>query len=223
MLNLSKLGGFPLFESKPNFYDGDETLFSSVEGMKPTIEDDTYNPIIMLLCSTDGAFRYIDVEPWSGITMRENRQLQLNTVLQDLALTAGPEVQIPGFGCNPSGGDDMVPINGVKSFSFLVAGWLGWPLEHQKRKNLYAICTSARNNRGIYLARSCMNLAAQLTQEDADSWKQGSAALKAASILSVWSVVIACLCAAAALGLVGYKYWIKRRTKSVLNATMATI
>ena len=73
-----------------------------------TRKTSTTNIAELLGCS------YIDVEPFSGITMRERRQLQLNAVLQDLKLSAGPAIHLPGFEC-----DQLNQVKMLHSIAFL--------------------------------------------------------------------------------------------------------
>jgi hypothetical protein len=68
LTNLTLMGGFPLFLSKPHLLDCDPALQSSVLGLSP---------------SNDTHLNYIDLEPITGVTFDAHKRVQLNILLED--------------------------------------------------------------------------------------------------------------------------------------------
>ena len=76
--NMTTAAGFPLFASKPHFYDADDVLLLGVEGMNPSQEHhDTY----------------VDFEPITGVAMRAAKRLQINNVIFPLPTVEGGAVE----------------------------------------------------------------------------------------------------------------------------------
>lgn len=68
MQNLSRRAGFPLFLTKPHFFDADPVLLDGVIGLKPQAElHDTH----------------VHVEPYTGMTLRAWKRMQLSMWIED--------------------------------------------------------------------------------------------------------------------------------------------
>eukprot|EP00658_Telonema_sp_P-2_P039566 TRINITY_DN2828_c0_g1_i4.p1 TRINITY_DN2828_c0_g1~~TRINITY_DN2828_c0_g1_i4.p1 ORF type:complete len:189 (+),score=41.14 TRINITY_DN2828_c0_g1_i4:177-743(+) len=119
---------------------------------------------------------YLDVEPNTGITMRERKQLQLNGVIQDWSLTHGPHISIPGW-------DDCGDGAGMEE-------WDGhWGVKEP-----------------IYTPYIVIREETEISSDDASTFKGSAlAAYDAADALEIWSNVAAGLCFLVALVLIGVK------------------
>eukprot|EP00656_Telonema_subtile_P040737 TRINITY_DN4581_c0_g1_i5.p1 TRINITY_DN4581_c0_g1~~TRINITY_DN4581_c0_g1_i5.p1 ORF type:complete len:414 (-),score=115.47 TRINITY_DN4581_c0_g1_i5:85-1326(-) len=167
MLNLTAASGFPLFVTKPAFLDGAPELLDGFTGLNQSRDDDTY----------------LDVEPFSGITMRVVKNLQLTGILEDWDIDSA----IHGtFTCDA--GDKGVQED-----------WDGhWGL----KGNIKDYTTG---NMRFYVPYAIVKETEEIGDSDAEDWTgQGQAMLTAAHQLSWWSNIAAGLCAAAVIGLVIY-------------------
>ena len=68
--NLTHIGGFPLYLSKPHYLESDPYVQEMVLGLAP-------DPVDHLT--------FIDVEPRSGVTFRTHKRVQINAGLSDLS------------------------------------------------------------------------------------------------------------------------------------------
>lgn len=81
--NMTSVLGAPVFASKPHFLNSSETLVNAIDGLKPDVElHDTY----------------IDVEPWTGSTIRAHKRLQLSVMFEDWSLPAASAARLGELG-----------------------------------------------------------------------------------------------------------------------------
>jgi len=187
LLNLSSALGVPIFMSKPHYLDAEPKIGESIEGLHPSVEaHDTF----------------LDVEPYSGTTMREAKRLMFSTFLDNwhLSKSPAPAGDLPWKTTSRAYDDHQA--SGEKAKASGIGKCLN-PVDYCGGEN-WEWDISSKWPRGLYVPYAWVEETEELTDSDADLYKNEVVhTFKLADDLCIAGFVIggACVLAMAAVAI----------------------